>query len=101
MKLSINCHLQKLARKGQEKAEKGEEGKENLYNILMMEELHTVLGCGAGASTKLVLPNGDAAANNGNEFRVERFENIKNVAEYLPRIEELLEKKEKFLDPKD
>ena len=93
-------YRQKNMAGNQENVGYAEEGKENLYNILMMEELHTVLGCGAGASTKLVLPNGDAAANNGNEFRVERFENIKNVAEYLPRIEELLEKREKFLDPR-
>lgn len=73
------------------------EGKENLYNILMMEELHTVVGCGAGASTKAVVENEDPGLYGGNAFRVERFENIKNVAEYLPRIQELLEKKEKFL----
>lgn len=73
------------------------EGKINLYNILMMEELHTVIGCGAGSSSKAVLKNEDAELYGGNENRVERFENIKNVAEYLPRIDELLEKKRRFL----
>ena len=64
------------------------EGAESLYNILMMEERHTVLGAGAGASSKVVTPG---------RYGTERFENMKNVAEYLPRIGELLEKKEAFL----
>lgn len=63
-------------------------GKENLYNILMMQELHTVIGCGAGASSKAVAACG-----------VTRHENIKNIAEYLPRMEEQLLKKEQFLYP--
>ena len=66
-------------------------GKENLYNILMMEELHTVVGLGAGSSTKALVQAGEDGT-----YRVERFENIKNIAEYLPRIGELLEKKENF-----
>ena len=73
------------------------EGKVNLYNILMMEELHTVIGCGAGSSSKAVIMNKAPELYDGNENRVERFENIKNVAEYLPRIDELIEKKRKFL----
>ena len=72
-------------------------GKENLYNILMMEELHTVIGCGAGSSSKLVIENEDISRYDGNRFRVERFENIKNIAEYLPRIDELMEKRKRFL----
>lgn len=63
-------------------------GKACLYNILMMEEKHTVVGCGAGCSTKLVLPE---------ENRVERFENVKSIRDYLLRSEELLEKKRQFL----
>lgn len=60
-----------------------------LYNILMMEEKHTVIGCGAGTTTKIVIPS---------ENRVERLENIKNIQDYLPRYREVLEKKEKFLN---
>lgn len=59
-----------------------------LYNILMMEEKHTVAGCGAGTTTKVVIPG---------ENRVERLENIKNIQEYLPRYQEVLEKKERFM----
>lgn len=71
-------------------------GKENLYNILMMEEMHTVIGCGAGASSKVVLKNEHPEAHGGNLHRVERFENIKNIAEYLPRIDETMEKRARF-----
>ncbi len=59
-----------------------------LYNILMMEEKHTVIGCGAGTTTKVVIPK---------ENRVERLETIKNIQEYLPRYQEVLDKKTKFL----
>lgn len=59
-----------------------------LYNILMMEEKHTVIGCGAGTTTKVVIPE---------ENRVERIETIKNIQEYLPRFQEVLDKKRKFL----
>lgn len=58
-----------------------------LYNILMMEEKHTVFGCGAGTTTKVVIPG---------QNRVERQENMKNIQEYLPRFAEVLEKKRRF-----
>lgn len=89
-------YRQKNMAGNQENTGYAEPGKENLYNILMMEEIHTVIGCGAGASSKVVLENADPAAHGGNLHRVERFENIKNIAEYLPRIDELLEKRAHF-----
>ena len=76
-------------------------GKENLYNILMMEERHTVIGCGAGASSKAVFAEEtnrqEIPAVSAGGYRVERHENMKNIAEYLPRFEEVLEKKAAFL----
>ncbi len=33
-------------------------GKEGLYNVVMMEEIHSVIGIGAGASTRLVSKDG-------------------------------------------
>ena len=62
-------------------------GKENLYNILMMEEKHSVISCGAGSSTKRVNP----------DKSVERCENVKDIASYLDRTEEMLERKRKLL----
>ena len=35
-------------------------GFEGLYNVYMMEEIHSVFACGAGAVTKLVSPERDA-----------------------------------------
>ena len=72
-------------------------GKENLYNILMMEERHTVIGCGAGASSKAVFCGEPDGAESAGSYRVERNENIKNIAEYLQRFPEVLEKKWHFL----
>ncbi|MDO4266148.1 MAG: coproporphyrinogen dehydrogenase HemZ [Eubacteriales bacterium] len=90
-------YRQKNMAGNQENVGYAEPGKENLYNILMMEEKHTVIGCGAGSSSKLVVANDDAALHDGNAFWVERFENIKNISEYLPRFGELMTKKSSFL----
>lgn len=68
------------------------EGKEGLYNILIMEEKQTIMAAGAGASTKFVFQNGE---------RIERVENVKDVPQYIERIQEMLERKragiEKYL----
>ncbi len=76
-------------------------GKENLYNILMMEEKHTVIGIGAGSSTKLVRYAGKYAEKNA-PFKAEtkevrRFENVKDIDTYLKKADELINRKEEFL----
>ena len=63
-------------------------GKEGLYNILIMEEKHTILALGAGASTKIVFPGGK---------RIERVENVKSLLDYIERIDEMIERKRTFL----
>lgn len=63
-------------------------GKACLYNILIMEEKQTILACGAGTTTKVVFPA---------ENRLERVENVKDVEQYIARIGEMLERKEKML----
>ena len=63
-------------------------GKACLYNILIMEEKQTIIGCGAGTATKRVFPA---------ENRVERTENVKNVEQYIERIDEMLERKKALL----
>ena len=63
-------------------------GKECLYNILIMEEKQDIISCGAGASTKYVFPE---------ENRIERTENVKNIDHYVNRIDEMIERKQKFL----
>ncbi|MBO5489515.1 MAG: hypothetical protein J5972_06390, partial [Eubacterium sp.] len=55
-----------------------------LYNILIMEELETIVALGSGASTKQVFPD---------ENRMERVENVKNVDDYIKRIDEMIKRK--------
>lgn len=69
-------------------------GKECVYNILIMEEKMDILAMGAGASSKFVFRE---------ENRIERVENVKNVDEYISRIDEMIERKRKmfsFVNPK-
>ncbi len=62
-------------------------GHESLYNIYIMEEIQTVLAMGGGASTKMV--RGD---------RIERVFNPKEAADYINRIDEIIDKKRKALE---
>ena len=55
------------------------EGHEGLYNIYMMEELHSIFAAGAGAVTKLV----DNTGNTANGKSIERLFNQKYPYEYL------------------
>jgi oxygen-independent coproporphyrinogen-3 oxidase len=57
-------------------------GAEGLYNIYIMEELHSILSLGAGGSTKMV----DAARG-----RIERVFHAKFPTEYMQRPEKLEE----------
>ena len=63
------------------------QGKECVYNILIMEEKLDILAMGAGASSKFVFHK---------ENRIERVENVKNVDEYINRIDEMIERKRKM-----
>ena len=61
--------------------------KECLYNILIMEEKQDIISCGAGASSKYVFEQG----------RIERTENVKNLDQYINRIDEMIDRKRKYL----
>ncbi|MEG0227687.1 MAG: coproporphyrinogen dehydrogenase HemZ, partial [Lachnospiraceae bacterium] len=74
------------------------EGKAGIYNILIMEEKQTIVAAGAGASTKLVLPNRPEYADK-NKKRIERVENVKDVEQYISRIDEMIERKGELLWP--
>lgn len=63
------------------------EGKESLYNVFMMDEIHTVLAAGAGAVTKLKAPQGP---------HLERVFNYKYPYEYISRFDEMIERKNKI-----
>lgn len=60
--------------------------KAGIYNILIMEEKQSIVAAGAGASTKMVYPGG----------RIERIENVKDVGQYIERIEEMIQRKREF-----
>lgn len=59
------------------------EGKAGIYNILIMEEVQSILALGAGASTKMVWA----------KDRIERIENVKDIKNYIERIDEMIERK--------
>ena len=65
--------------------------KAGIYNILIMEEKQTILAAGAGGASKFVL----------RPDRIERVENVKDVAQYMARIDEMMERKRSFLKASD
>lgn len=66
-------------------------GKAGIYNILIMEEKQTIVAMGAGATTKAVFGE-----------RLERCENVKDIDNYISRIDEMIERKKTlFADKKD
>ena len=64
-------------------------GHENLYNILIMEELCTILALGGGGSTKLVAPR---------TGRIERIFNAKYPQEYIASAEKMAERKHEIAE---
>ena len=62
------------------------EGKYGIYNILIMEEVQTIVALGAGSITKRVFGDG----------RIERCDNVKDVALYIEKIDEMIERKRKL-----
>ncbi len=64
------------------------EGCFGIYNILIMEEKQSIVALGAGSISKRVYPNG----------RIERCENVKDVASFIERIDEMIERKRKLFE---
>ena len=63
------------------------EGDICLYNILIMEEKQTIIGAGAGAMTKYVV----------SENEIIRVENVKDVTNYIKRVDEMIARKKEVL----
>lgn len=59
-------------------------GGEGIYNVLIMEETQSILAAGAAGVSKLV---------NTETGTINRIFNVKNVEEYIKRIDEMLERK--------
>ncbi len=64
-------------------------GYEGLYNVYIMDETHTILGCGASAVTKLRQPNG---------HMIDRIFNFKYPYEYINNFDLMLERKKGIID---
>ncbi len=64
-------------------------GREGLYNILIMEEIHPIVALGAGTVTKGVFTDG----------RIERADNVKTVEDYIARIDEMIDRKQRLFGP--
>ena len=62
-------------------------GRAGIYNILIMEEKQSIMALGAGSTTKAVFPDG----------RIERCDNVKDIDQYLGRIQEMIDRKRKLL----
>ena len=53
-----------------------------------MEEVQTIIACGAGSISKRVYPDG----------LIKRCENVKDVSQYIERIGEMIERKRVLLE---
>ena len=63
----------------------GKPGFEGMYNIFIMDEMHSILSAGAGGVTKLRNPGND---------RIERIFNYKYPLEYINGFDEIINRKE-------
>lgn len=95
-------------------------GKAGVYNILIMEEKQTIMALGAGATTKFVMPDFDLPGHTGTEVvvsdagstnsgsmpggqnafrtKIERVENVKDIENYLQRVDEMIERKKRKME---
>ena len=64
------------------------DGLDCLYNIYMMEEVHTILSLGGGGMNKVNLPDGS----------LKRFHNPKFPEQYIEMIEDVCRQKEEMFD---
>ncbi len=60
-----------------------------LYNVLIIEERLDIMAAGAGSVTKLLRMNEET----GEIIGVDRVEDVKNVDQYMGRIDEMIERK--------
>ena len=64
-----------------------EPGKAGIYNILINEEVQSIVALGAGTVTKRVYGEGG---------RIERCDNVKDVKLYMDQIDEMIDRKRKL-----
>ncbi len=64
-------------------------GFESVYNVFMMEDQGSVVGIGAGSSSKAVFHD---------THRIERVFNLKDAHEYIKSFETIINRKDKYFD---
>ena len=64
------------------------DGRDCLYNIYMMEEVHSILSLGGGGMNKVNFPDGS----------LQRFHNPKFPEQYVEMIDSVLTQKEELFD---
>ncbi len=62
-------------------------GKAGIYNILINEEVQSIVALGAGSVTKRVYGFGG---------RIERCDNVKDIRLYMDNIDEMIDRKRKL-----
>lgn len=67
-------------------------GRACLYNIGNMEETASVLALGAGAISKWLFAR---------DLRIERSANVKNIGEYVERVDEMVQRKRALIFPEE
>ena len=81
-------YRQKSTVKNLENVGFSQSGHESLYNIYIMEEIQTIISCGAGGVSKVVGPDGD----------LKRVYNYKYPHEYIRDFPAIIERKDQVFD---
>lgn len=85
-------YRQKNMMGNQENVGYSKEGYEGLYNILMMGDYQDIWAVGAGAVTKIL---------SGDRLEGKRIDTVKNVDQYIDRIDEMITRKQKYFENVD
>ena len=72
-------------------------GYECLYNILIMEEKHNIIAAGAGSDSKFVIYHDEEDYEGEHNPEVLRVCDVKDLDNYIDRIEEMIERKREFI----
>ncbi|MBR5521448.1 MAG: coproporphyrinogen dehydrogenase HemZ [Oscillospiraceae bacterium] len=81
-------YRQKSTVKNLENVGFSQSGHESLYNIYIMEEIQTIISCGAGGVSKVVGPGGE----------IDRVYNYKYPTEYIKDFSAILKRKDEVFD---
>lgn len=84
-------YRQKNIAGNQENVGYAKEGYEGIYNIAIMEEQQDIVALGCAADSKKILANG----------KTDRCDNVKNVEEYIARVDQMIERKRRLFFEED